>query len=45
MLAVGTGWKLFDCLGHLFNFNGVLPGSETVTVLIFFSVIYNVNFT
>ena len=30
MLAAGTGWKVFDFLGHYFNFNGVLPGNETV---------------
>ena len=30
VLAAGTGWTLFVFLGVLFNFNGVLPGNETV---------------
>ena len=51
MLAAGTVLKLFDFLGlffsFFFNFNGVLPGNETVIFFFFlaFSVRYNVSFT
>ena len=43
MLAAGAVLKLFD----FFNFNGVLPGNETVIFFLFrhFSVRYNVSFT
>ena len=34
MLAAGIRWKLFDFLvGIFFNFNGVLPGNDTVKFL------------
>ena len=35
MLAAGTGWKLSDFKGISFNFNGVLPGNETVKCFLF----------
>ena len=47
MLAAGTGLKLFDLSGYFVNFNGVLPGNETVNFFFFvlhFSVRYNVCF-
>ena len=50
MLAAGAGWKLLDFWGICINFNGVLPGNETVKffiVLLFwhFSVTHYVSFT
>ena len=48
MLAASTGFKLFDFLEvFFFNFNGVLPGNETVKCFFFwhFSVRYNISFT
>ena len=47
MLAAGTGLKLSDFFwGTYSNFNGVLPGNETVIFFFFwhFSVRYNVSF-
>ena len=36
MLAAGAGLKLSDFLGGIyFNFNGVLPGNQTVKVFFF----------
>ena len=35
MLAAGTGLKLFDFLGNVFYFNGILPRNETVNLFCF----------
>ena len=35
VLAAGTGWKLFDSGGYIFNFNNVRPRNETVNFLLF----------
>ena len=47
MLAAGTGWKVFDFLGHFSNLCRVLSGNEAAKFLVFgFSFVrHNVRFT